>query len=50
MSEEWLRDNFDPDELEEKKKWLLISFQGDLANGLLDSEALEVTEFNVKIC
>lgn len=101
MSEEWLRDNFDPeelnycklhrsgeyeladvnvdhiwtgdlpgteikfdvklsliievheadyhyDEVEEKKKYLMVSFQGNLALGLFDSIPLEVVEFNGK--
>lgn len=36
------------DEIEEKKKWLMVSFQGDLASGLTDSVPLEVSEFNGK--
>lgn len=36
------------DEIEEKKKYLLISFQGDLALGLSNTTPLEVLEFNGK--
>lgn len=36
------------DEVEEKKKYLLISFQGDLAKELSDVIRLEVVEFNGK--